>query len=136
MVDVFTVLLVFLLKSYSADSTLAPPAPLNLPASTAMTTSEISLTITVTEKALFLDKTRIEDPALLSANRPDIPGLQDALAALLPNASNPSNHDLRKVTILGDRNIPYSLLKKVIFTCSQAGIQDIQLAVLQKVGGG
>ncbi len=136
MVDVFTVLLVFLLKSYSADSTLAPPVPLNLPVSTAMTTSEISMTITVTEKALFLDKTRIEDPAYLSANRPDIPGLHDALAVRLPNTSNPSNHDLKKVTILGDRNIPYSLLKKVIFTCSQAGIQDIQLAVLQKVGGG
>jgi biopolymer transport protein ExbD len=38
----------------------------------------------------------------------------------------------REATIMGDREIPYRLLKKVMATCSEAGFGRISLAVLQK----
>ena len=38
----------------------------------------------------------------------------------------------REVTIMGDRDIPYRLLKKVMATCTDAEYGQISLAVLQK----
>ena len=38
----------------------------------------------------------------------------------------------REVTIMGDKDIPYSLLKKVMATCTAADYGQISLAVLQK----
>jgi biopolymer transport protein ExbD len=133
MVDVFTVLLVFLLKSYSAEGTLSAPVPVNLPSSSATTSADLNLFVTVTEKELFLDRSKIIDPSFLSTENPDIPKLNEALISLLQK-NNPAPHQ-KKVTILGDRKIPYYLLKKVIYTCSQNGFTDISLAVYQKGSG-
>ncbi len=36
------------------------------------------------------------------------------------------------VTIMGDREIPYALLKKIMMTCARAGYPDLSLAVNQK----
>ena len=38
----------------------------------------------------------------------------------------------REVTIMGDKDIPYRLLKKVMATCTQSEYGQISLAVLQK----
>jgi hypothetical protein len=38
----------------------------------------------------------------------------------------------REVTIMGDREIPYSLLKKIMATCTAANYGRLSLAVLQK----
>lgn len=133
MVDVFTVLLVFLLKSYSAEGTLSAPVPVNLPSSSATSAAELNLVVTVTEKELFLEKTRIEEPSLLSTDLPDVPKLNEALGSLLQK-NNPAPPQ-KKATILGDKKIPYFLLKKVIYTLSQNGFGDLSLAVYQKGSG-
>ena len=132
MVDVFTVLLVFLLKSYSAEGTLITPVPVNLPSSTANNYNEMNLNLTVTEKELYLDNFKILDPSFLSTDRQDIPKLNDALGALIQKKDFPSIQ--KKVTIMGDKKIPYFLLKKVIYTLTQNGFSDISLAVYQKAG--
>ena len=38
----------------------------------------------------------------------------------------------RAITVMGDQAIPYSLLKKIMQTCAQAGYTNISLAVEQK----
>jgi biopolymer transport protein ExbD len=38
----------------------------------------------------------------------------------------------REVTIMGDREIPYHLLKRVMATCTEANYGKLSLAVLQK----
>ena len=40
--------------------------------------------------------------------------------------------DDREVTIMGDRELPYSVLKKVMASCTEADYGKISLAVLQK----
>jgi len=130
MVDVFTVLLVFLLKSYTAEGVLSAPVPVTLPSSTSVNRGEVNLLVTVTEKDLYLDKTRIDDPTFGSSENPDIPKLGESLTALLIN--RPLSPEQKKVTILGDKKVPYFLLKKVIATFSQKGFGDISLAVYEK----
>ncbi|MBI1820348.1 MAG: biopolymer transporter ExbD [Nitrospirae bacterium] len=134
MVDVFTVLLVFLLKSYATEGNLTAPVPVNLPVSTASTISEMTIVVTVTEKALFLENSKIEDSTFLSPETADIPKFNEALSSFLQKIPNPPKE--KKVTILGDKKTPYYLLKKVIYTCAQNGLSDISLAVFQKGGGG
>jgi biopolymer transport protein ExbD len=38
----------------------------------------------------------------------------------------------REVTIMGDKEIPYRLLKKIMVTCVRASYDNISLAVLKK----
>ena len=38
----------------------------------------------------------------------------------------------REVTIMGDRELPYSLLKRVMATCTSADYGQISLAVMQR----
>jgi biopolymer transport protein TolR len=37
-----------------------------------------------------------------------------------------------EATIMGDRDIPYKILKQVMASCTEAGFERISLAVLQK----
>ena len=41
----------------------------------------------------------------------------------------------KSVTIMGDKDIPYQLLRKVMLTCARADFADVSFAVRQKVGG-
>ena len=41
----------------------------------------------------------------------------------------------REVTIMGDRSLPYRLLKKIMATCTEADYGRLSLAVLQKLPG-
>ncbi len=47
------------------------------------------------------------------------------------NENQRSSLPAHEATIMGDREIPYRLLKKVIASCTQAGFERISLAVLQ-----
>ncbi|MBI1823687.1 MAG: biopolymer transporter ExbD [Nitrospirae bacterium] len=133
MVDVFTVLLVFLLKSYSAEGTLNSPVPVNLPISTANLSGDLNLVVTVTEKELFLDQTKIVDSSLFSTDVPNIPKLDEAVVSLMHKNNTPSSQ--KQVTIQGDKRIPYYLLRKIIYTFTQNGFTDISLAVYPKESG-
>ena len=63
----------------------------------------------------------------------DISVLRKRLAAearqRLPNANKAG---VLEVTIMGDKAIPYELLKRVMLSCTRAGFSKISLSVLQK----
>ena len=40
--------------------------------------------------------------------------------------------DSKRVTIMGDKDIPYRLLRKVMFTAARAGFTDVSFAVRQR----
>jgi biopolymer transport protein ExbD len=65
----------------------------------------------------------------------DIPALREALVSqndrVIQRASTDSAAP-REVTIMGDRDIPYRLLKKVMATCTGSDFGKISLAVMQK----
>ncbi|MEM7610281.1 MAG: biopolymer transporter ExbD, partial [Pseudomonadota bacterium] len=64
-----------------------------------------------------------------------INGLKQALVAQNDRVlRKAANQDIaqREVTIMGDKDISYRLLKKVMATCTDADYGQISLAVLQK----
>ena len=75
-------------------------------------------------------------PGVVSGEGDTIDALKTELeyqARRTPLAAGKSQRD---VTILGDREIPYGLLKKIMITCVRANYENISLAVLKKEAGG
>jgi biopolymer transport protein TolR len=134
MMDILTVLLLFLLKSYSAGGEVMVPQPgVKLPESTAEEQPQASLIVAIDGDAIKLGSERIASVAEVTAS-PDanIPSLAERLPAAAQAQGAADGTSARLVTIQGDRNIEYALLRKVMLTLSQSGYANVSLAVLRK----
>ncbi len=132
LMDIFTVLVFFLLIS-SGDETLTSSKSIKLPESTAQQSPKESIVITVNDKHILLQGRSI---ALVQKTLRDkstvIPELYKELTRYAARAMRlAKNKKGLKVTIMGDRKIPFKLLKKIMVTCSNANYSNISLAVLQ-----
>ncbi len=139
MVDVFVVLLVFLLKSYSAEGNIITAnEELRLPASTSTLAPPLTLKVTVTQEGIYVEDRRVADVADPS-DPVDLllPGLARELEHQVERSRfiaglNPSVKFEGRVTILGDRALPFTVLERVMYTCSVSGFGEIALAVFQE----
>lgn len=143
MVDVFTVLLVFLLKSYAAEGTLtAASQNLQLPSSTSNATPNTTITITVSQDNLFVENERVTSLAQVAATDGlFLPDLGRALKTRADKArfiagTNPGLSFRGQITILGDKQTPFSILEKVMYTAAASDFSDIALAVYQRSRAG
>ena len=78
----------------------------------------------------------------MNSNTADIKPLEDELkrltarrfgAAAVQQNGKPV---VREVTIMGDKKIPFNLLKKIMLTCTKANYSNISLAVMRKAQKG
>jgi len=139
LVDLFTNLVLFLLYNFSAEGSTIPSAErLKLPESVTQQRAETTVTIMVTQADIFLGGKRITDTdSVMKTDELLIPDLKKELdfeakrgryfATLTPDKPFEG-----RITILGDKHIPFRLLEKVMFTCSQAEFGQIDLGVLHK----
>ena len=136
LMDIFTILVFFLLVNSSEVETLPNTKDLQLPESIAEEKAKETVVILIGEEDLIvqgLPVAKIADVMKLKGN--DIPELRQALKSqndrvLRREAQNEIAG--REVTIMGDKEIPYRLLKKVMATCMESDYGQISLAVLQK----
>jgi len=133
MMDILTVLLLFLLKSYSAGGEVMVPQPgVKLPESTSESSPQASLIISIDGDAIRLGSEKVASVAdVVASGDAGIPSLAERLPAAAHEESSTAAK-VTPVTIQGDRNIEYSLLRKVMFTLSQSGYDNVSLAVLRK----
>lgn len=126
LIDIFTILLFFLLSSATELETLAIPRAVSLPESAADTTPRPTVVVLVNAQEIVVDgKTVARTGDVMAAEADLIPTLQAELAA----ARNKVNGAEGKVTILGDKDIPYRLLRKVMSTCAQSQYTDVNFGV-------
>jgi biopolymer transport protein ExbD len=69
---------------------------------------------------------------VLDADGDFIPGLAAALEQLSARRLRVDEELQPEVTILGDRELPYRLLRKVMVTCTRADYGRVSLAVVQR----
>ena len=135
MMDIFTILVFFLLISAGDQQSLPSLKDIKLPQSTAEQTPKENIIILVSkDNILFEGKTLTSTKKVLSTNSSVIPELLDALNNVAKERGKRSNEaDVKKrgVTIMGDREIPYVLLKKIMLTCASSDFTNISLAVEQ-----
>ena len=138
MMDMFTIILVFLLKTYATEGQLLQPSEsLTLPKSTIQTSPETALDIVVSKDVLMLNNKKLLDFENVKKQRDYIiPSLQKELLVHAREAkSMEEQYGLPfsgKVTIQGDQSIQYKDLVKVMATCGASEYPNMRLVVYRK----
>lgn len=131
LMDIFTILVFFLLVHSGTPQTINPPKTLRLPESVADKNPEASPTLLVDEQGIYLENNlivRIQD--IVNSDQAFIPLLQDALIKhLASTVGTTTQNQQHRITIVGDKKIPYRLLEKIIASCNLANYSQISLAV-------
>lgn len=146
MVDMFVILLVFLLKTYSTSPVnITPKQGMRIPESTATQDPVDVVKLIVSEDGVFVEEKKVmtlekgrvpaseadtNDPSFLKALYTAL----DERAKLAKSISqvNDSFEFDGKVLMQADRELPYEVLQKVMYTSMMAGYADVKLAVAQK----
>lgn len=136
LIDVFTILIFFLLSN-SGVETIPASGAVHLPESTAKADPKDTLVVVVNASEISVEGRKVADVApLMAANATDdtIPGLKDALdvIAARPVALAENAAKAHSITIMGDKDIPYQLLRKVMYTAARADFTDVSFAVNRK----
>jgi biopolymer transport protein ExbD len=136
LIDVFTILIFFLLSNSTEVQTLPSPKQVKLPESTAEKSPKETLVVVVSTQGIVVEGREVARVADVMADSGDlIPGLKEELDLLskrqVVDAKNAEA--TQAITIMGDKEIPYQLLRKVMFTCARANFVDVSFAVRQKV---
>lgn len=136
LMDIFTILVFFLLVNSSDVETLPNTKDLQLPESIAEEKAKETVVILIGEEDIIVQGTpvaKVDEVMRMKGN--DIPALREALKSQNDRVlRREAQQDIagREVTIMGDKEIPYRLLKKVMATCTESDYGQISLAVLQK----
>ncbi len=134
--DIFTILVFFLLVNSSEVEVLPNAKDIQLPESIAEQKAKESVVILIGEEDIIVQGTPIVKVSDVMRRRGnDIPELRQALLSQNDRVLRKEAQDDiagREVTIMGDKDIPYRLLKKVMATCTESEYGQISLAVLQK----
>lgn len=138
MMDMFTILLVFLLKTYSTHGQLISPSQdLTLPSSISPAPPEVGLDVTVSKDWILVNGKPVERTSVFrNVEGYILPGLEKELEhyaeegrRLETQYGTPFSG---KVTIQGDKYLPYEDLIKVLATCGQSAFPNMRLIVYSK----
>ncbi|MFQ5822719.1 MAG: ExbD/TolR family protein [bacterium] len=138
MMDMFTIILVFLLKTYTTEGQLIQPSEyLTLPKSTIQTPPETALDLVVSKEVIMLnDKPVIKLESVQKQRGYIIKPLQDELLYHAKEAKNMEEQFgvpfSGKVTIQADKSIIYKDLVKLMATCGVSEYANMRLVVYRK----
>ncbi|MEM7562252.1 MAG: biopolymer transporter ExbD [Pseudomonadota bacterium] len=131
LMDIFTILVFFLLVNATSAEVLPSPKNITLPEAASEKIPVRNLVIAVDERVIRLQgKPIVTVKNALKGDKASIKPLFDALR--LASVTVKDITDKKGVTIMGDQEIPYALLKKIMLTCAGANYTNISFAVNQK----
>ena len=135
MIDMLTIMVVYLLV-HAADYDILPNAKkIAIPQSIAEQKPHESTTVTVTKDMIYVNGAAVVPLAdVTRGNDAIVEPLRITLKAeaqkrLLLRADDPT---AREVTVLADKALPYSVLKRIMSTCTAADYGKMSLAVIEK----
>ena len=143
MVDMLTILVVFLLQTFSASGELlSVQKNITLPEAINYHDLEVAPIIAIAKDAVTLNGENKADANELNKDSSidwKIPQLHDDLVVLKNNFKllHPNPEDWKGIVIVqADKSIDFKILKKVMYTCSVAGYNNVNFAVNQRGKGG
>ena len=136
LMDVFTILVFFLLANSSSSEVLSTPKQINLPTSVVEAKPRETVVILVSSEHILVQGNPIlKTEDLINMKTEEIPELRDRLEKLDQNIIGVSTKEIvenKEITVLADKTIPFRILKKIMSTCTATGFGRISLAVTQK----
>jgi len=145
MMDMMTIILVFLLKTFSSStSTITFDANLQVPKSTTQLRPKEAVTVTVTKRVILVEGDGI---APITAGRVDPAVKRDGengyfITPLVDVLEKHARKEKKvaqltgipweaQVMLIADQTTPYRLLTEVLYSSGQAGYQNYRLLVLK-----
>lgn len=144
MADIFTIILVFLLKSFAVSPVnISPPNGMMIPEAQAMPLNKDALKVEITQNGVQVES----KPVATLQNFRFAPG--EVLSNLSSQSINTvlekerkrqelisqSNVDVKmdsKILVIADKRVPYVTVKSVLASAALNGFTDFQLVVVQK----
>ena len=152
MLDMMTIILVFLLKSYSASSvTINSVDPMTPPTSSTTSSPKETIAITITSKHILLENKAILELSNFKvdpSNKPEgangmlIAPLKDAFVAQVNRLKkleslNPETMPFTgELSVIADQHVPYRLVMEILYTAGQAELGNYRFIVIQGESGG
>ena len=143
MIDMFTIILLFLLKSYSiADVNLSPPKGIQLPSSISDKVPHLAVKVDLGKGEINVDGRTVVYLRNGRLRQNDIRGLVilplfDELNAISEAKiklakANPDQTFKREIILFGEKTLPFSTVKQVLFTAGQARFESFRFSVIRK----
>lgn len=134
LMDIFTILVFFLLVSSSNVQQLHTSKEISLPTSISTLAPKETLVIAITARDILVQGRRVASTSEVMASvEPLIASLMDELNFEAGKARfSTAEKKARSVTIIGDKKVPYEVLSKILSTCREASYTKISFAAVQK----
>jgi len=135
LIDVFTILIFFLLSNSGGVETLPSPKAVKLPESVAQTSPRDTVVVVVSAQEISVDGRRVAlVDEVLAAQSDLIEPLKAELDLLASRQVIRKDNEAqsKRLAIMGDKEIPYRLLRKIMVTSARANFSDVSFAVRQR----
>lgn len=135
LIDIFTILIFFLLANASEVEVLPSTKAVKLPESSAEKTPKETVVVLVSNQDIVVQGRKVS--SVSEAMNADSDLIEPLKAELDYHAGRQlirkeKEIGSKAITIMGDKEIPYRLLRKIMVTCARANYSDISFAVIQK----
>lgn len=136
LMDVFTILVFFLLVNSGSVEVMEAPKTVKLPESMVEAKPRETVVIYVSPDEILVQGQSVAMVAdILSEEVGTIEPIILRLTELQQSALGPQTTAVasaQEVTILADRSVPFAVIKKIMSTCTDGGYENVSLAVIQK----
>jgi biopolymer transport protein ExbD len=135
-IDMMTILVVFLLAHTAEVDILPNTKNISIPQSLSDRKPSAAVVVMITKDSVYVDGQLVGLLNQVVADQaPFFAPLKAALmaqSARMLNTAQKTDISKREVTIMGDKSIPYSVLKKIMLTCSEAEYGKVSFAVVER----
>ena len=136
LMDVFTILVFFLLVNSGSVEVMEAPKNVKLPESQVEAKPRETVVIFISPEDVLVQGQAVAQVAdILDGKAESFDPIMARLAELRDNIVGPSTEALagsQEVTILADKSVPFIVIRRVMSACTGEGYENVSLAVIQK----
>lgn len=136
LMDVFTILVLYLLVNQSSGTVLDPPKDITLPDSIVETVPRETVLVSVSNDVVVVQGEAVATVKdILEADGDLIAPIRERMEQLKASrigTSEQAEEESTEVTVMGNKTVHFKVLKRVMASCTAAGFTKISLAVNQK----
>ena len=135
LMDVFTILVFFLLANSSSSEVLTNPKQVDLPDSVVEAKPRETVVVMISPEVVMVQGKPVIETSELERIKGPVTEISESLERIESSIIGISTRTVaegKEITILADKTIPFEILKKIMSTCTYSGYGKISLAVIQK----
>lgn len=134
LMDIFTILLLYLLVNQSDNPVVDPPKDIKLPNSIVETKPRETVVVSVSQNEVLVKGEHVATmQEVLDSDSRIVDAIRDRMARVRESSIGiDEDEDNIEVTILADQSVHYSTMKRIMASCTAAGYNRVSLAVNQK----